>query len=249
MPIEATHETPSIPLLRTASLVAGLAILVMALTVPVAEFYIFPKLIHYDDAAKTFENISANLKLFSTAIFIHFTTVICDIVAGWALYIFLKPVNKNLALLSAWFRIANAAFTITSILNLVHVVAMIKSASIAGNLSQNVMADEVLISVKTFGLQWRVMLVFFGTYMLLLGYLVLKADYIPKLMGVCVVLAGLGYIIEDLKYFFYPGLQTGYIGITFFGELIFMFWLLLWGSRIKMINGHASLPQKNDDRS
>lgn len=89
--------------MRKAALVAGLGVLLMALTVPIVEFYIFPKLIDFRNAAHTTRNIADYTMLFSAAIFIHFITVICDVVVAWALYLFFKPVNKNLSLLTAWY--------------------------------------------------------------------------------------------------------------------------------------------------
>lgn len=79
--------------LRRAALIAGLSVLIMALTVPVVEFYIFPKLVDYKNPTETANNIMNNKSLFTAAIFIHFITVICDLVSAWALYIFLKPVH------------------------------------------------------------------------------------------------------------------------------------------------------------
>jgi hypothetical protein len=93
--------------------------------------------------------------------------------------------------------------------------------------------ESVLFYLRSFNLQWRLMLVFFGIYMNLLGFLVLKAKYIPRIMGIFLIVAGLGYIIDDLKYFFYPKVDTGMLWITYLGELVFMFWLLFKGSRIK----------------
>ena len=227
---------PEIQSLRKAAFIAGFAVLIMALTVPLVEFYIFPTLIDYKSGEQTTNNIVSHLALFSTAIFIHFTTVICDVVAAWALYIFLKPVNKNLALLTAWLRIVNAAFTITALFNLIQVLTLIKAKDNFTFIQSNQVYDYVLFYLKAFNLQWRFMLVFFGIYMNLLGYLVLKSEYIPKIIGLLLIVAGLGYVIDDLKYFFYPTFDTGFLWLTYFGELVFMFWLIINGSRIKKLN-------------
>ena len=91
--------------LNKAALIAGLGVLLMALTVPIVEFYIFPKLINYENGQATVTNIVNNRRLFSTAIFIHFVTIICDLTIAWALYVFLKPVHQYFALLVALFRL------------------------------------------------------------------------------------------------------------------------------------------------
>lgn len=213
-----------------AALIAGLAVLIMVFTVPVAEFYIFPKLIDYSDSQKTVVNILQNQRLFSTAIFIHFTTVICDIVSGWALYIFFRPVNRDLAQLSFLLRVVNAGYTIAALANLVQVVGILNGYD---GTPSTMLNDSVLTRLESFNLQWRFMLVFFGTYMLMIGWLAIRCEYVPKLIALLLFISGIGYLIDNLKYFFYPEVDTGYLWFTYFGELIFMFWLLVKGSRLK----------------
>ena len=219
--------------MRKAALIAGLGVLIMALTVPVVEFYIFPKLIDYKNATQTTNNIANNRTLFSTAIFVHFITIICDVTVAWALYIFLKPVSKNLALLTAWFRLVYTAFNIVALLNLIQILSLLKISEHFNKVGQGEVSDYVLFYMKSFDLEWRFGLVFFGIYLCLLGYLVFRSEYIPKIIGVFLVVAGLGYLIDDLKYFFYPNFDTGFLWFTFFGELIFMVWLLVKGVNVQ----------------
>jgi hypothetical protein len=219
--------------LRKAALIAGVGVLIMALTVPWVEFYIFPKLIDHENAAQTVQNISSNPRLFSLAIFIHFLTVICDLVVTWALYIFLTPANKDLALLSAWFRIAYTAFNVTALLNLVKGLVLIRGAEAGNTIEPDQLGGQVSFLLNSFNLQWRLGLTFFGVYLCLLGYLVFRAKYIPGVIGILLIVAGLGYMVDDLKFFFYPDVDTGFLWFTYFGELIFMFWLLIKGSRIR----------------
>lgn len=218
---------------RRAAIIAGVAILLMALTVPVVEFYIFPKLINYSDSRQTVQNILTNQRLFSTAIFIHFLTVVSDIVSGWALYIFFRRVDRDLAQLSFLVRIVNAAFTIVALANLVQILALLKGLDAPPTTDFN---ENVLVRLEFFNLQWRFMLVFFGLYMLMVGWLSIKSDYVPTLIGSLILVTGLGYIVDNLKYFFYPQIDTGYLWFTYFGEIIFMFWLLFKGSRLKTID-------------
>jgi hypothetical protein len=226
--------TLDLPSLRKAALTAGLAILIMALTVPLVEFYIFPKLVDYKNAEKTFNNISQNSKLFSASIFIHFITIICDTVIAWALYIFLKPVNKNLSLLAAWFRLVYTGFNIAALLNLVQISSIVSPIQSVPMIPTSQIHDFVLMNINSFNHQWRFGLVFFGIYLLLLGYLVYKAPYVPRIVGAFLILAGLGYLVDQLKVYFYPTLNTLWLWFTYFGELIFMLWLLIKGSRLQI---------------
>jgi Domain of unknown function (DUF4386) len=77
--------------------------------------------------------------------------------------------------------------------------------------------------------------VFFGVHIGLLGYLVYRSGYIPKILGLLLVIAGagVGNSVQALSPYLYPNADLGFIMITFFGELIFMLWLLVGGWRIK----------------
>lgn len=226
--ITLTDQSPS-P--KTAALIAGFTILFLALTVPVAEFYIFPKLVDYKNATQTAENITRNTSLFTVGIFIHFLSVLCDIIVAWALYVFLKPVHRNMALLAAWLRIVYAAFNVGALLNLVHVLVLVRMQQSLAATSPQI--DQLMLSyVRAFDMEWKFGLTFFGVCMGSLGWLVLKATYIPKTMGIALFVACVGYVIEGLRYFFLPHVNADFLFITFLGELVFMAWLLIKGWKV-----------------
>jgi len=221
--------------LGKAALIAGLSLFVMVLTTPFAEFSIFPKLIDSENAMKTAENIINNKHLFSVAIFLILLTLIADIVASWALYIFLKPVNKSLSLLTAWFRLMYTAMYFIALYNLLEVLSIIKSTEYLNNTGIGQINDSILIQINTFRVEGSFGLIIFGIYLILLGYLVYKASYIPKIFGIILFIAGLSWIIDKLSSFLFPEINTQFLFILTMGELIFMFWLLIKGSRIKKI--------------
>lgn len=65
--------------------------------------------------------------------------------------------------------------------------------------------------------------------------MVLKARYIPKIMGWLLIIAGIGYVVGHLKVFLYPNLDTSFSMFTALGELVFILWLLIKGSRTKEV--------------
>jgi len=77
----------------------------------------------------------------------------------------------------------------------------------------------------------------FRAQLFLVGYLVYRSGYIPKIIGALVAIAGLGYVISYLSPFLYPNAYLGFIMVTFFGELIFMLWLLVQGGADQRTNG------------
>ena len=68
--------------------------------------------------------------------------------------------------------------------------------------------------------------------MLLLGGLALRAPYIPWPVGVLLLTTGAGYLVTSLKPFLFPNAPTGFISFTFYGELVFLLWLLVRGPRL-----------------
>ena len=72
----------------------------------------------------------------------------------------------------------------------------------------------------------------FGIHLGLLGYLVYRSGYIPRVLGILLVIAGLGYVVYNLGPYLYPNVDVGLVFITFFGESIFMVWLLVRGWKI-----------------
>lgn len=220
--------------IQRAGLISGMGIFIMVLTVPVAEFVIFPKLIDYSNAETTFNNIQENRGLFTTGLFLHLITLICDVVVAWSLYIFLKPADKPLSMLTASFRVVFALVTLAALLNLVSVLNLTSNQEYLTAFDTKIYA-EVLLTLKNFQLQWGFAFSFFGSYLILLGILVYKADYIPKLFGILLIIAGAGYLVGTLKTFFFPSVNLDYVMITFFGELVFMLWLLIKGWRVNIV--------------
>lgn len=88
--------------LRQAAIVAGGAIIIMALAAGFAVSFVFESVIVPGDATATANNIKASEMLFRIGIFSWLIIFICDVLAAWGLYVFLKPVNKSLSLLTAW---------------------------------------------------------------------------------------------------------------------------------------------------
>jgi len=216
--------------LSKAALIAGLGLLVMVLTVPFAEFYIFPKLVS-DDIVETTNNITNNRLLFITSIFLHFITLICDIIVAWALYIFLKPVSQQFSLLTAWFRLIYTSVYLIALVNLIKILSLIGSSNFVSETQLN---ENVNFYLNSFKLEWSFGLIIFAIYLILLGFLVFQSFYIPKVFGVLIFIAGLGYLVHTLGTFLTPNTNLDFLFITFFGELVFMFWLLIKGRKIKL---------------
>jgi len=83
-----------------------------------------------------------------------------------------------------------------------------------------------------FHYEWSLSILIFAIHVALLGYLVARSGYIPRIMGVLLMVAGVGYVINYLRPYLYPDLDLGFLFVAFFGEFIFAVWLLVRGRKI-----------------
>lgn len=223
----------------SAAIIAGLSLLIMVVAAPFAELYVFPKLIVRDNWEETTKNIFANPSLFRTGTIGYLITFICDLVVTWALYVLLKPVSTSLALLTAWFRLVYTVIALIAFANLVTILKLLNATDTAAAFEPDKLYSQVQFSITAFKNGWYFGILFFGIHLGLLGFLVFKSGYIPKLLGVLLIISGLGYLANGLKPFLFPHTNIDFAVYTFYGELIFMLWLLLRGYRIKELNTAA----------
>jgi len=101
---------------------------------------------------------------------------------------------------------------------------------------------QVMLKLSTFNNTWLIGLVFFSIHLYFLGYLVFKSEYIPRILGVLLIVASLGYMIDCLanllisNYADYAEIFSLIVIIPgVIGELSFTFWLLIRANKIPEI--------------
>ncbi|MFN0275320.1 MAG: DUF4386 domain-containing protein [Chitinophagales bacterium] len=222
--------------LSSAAIIAGISLLIMVVAAPFAELYVFPKLIVSDNWEETTKNMIANDSLFRIGTLGYLITFICDLLVTWALYILLKPVSMSLSLLTAWCRLVYTVIALIAFTNLVTILKLLNNPENISALEPEKLYSQVQFSITAFKNGWYFGILFFALHLGLLGFLVFKANYIPKLLGVLLIISGLGYLANGVKPFLFPNVNIDFAVYTFYGELIFMLWLLIRGYRIKELN-------------
>jgi hypothetical protein len=220
--------------LRQAALVAAFTSFAPLLMggVPFAEFYVFARLIVPGNTAETVQNILSNRELFLVGVFAHLITFVADVILAWAFYVLLVPVHRALSLLTAWFRLVYTAVALGALMHLVTAFRLLTDGAYGDEFGAAQLHAQVEVLIRSFKYEWSLSIVIFGIHVVLLGYLVARSGYIPRILGVLLVMAGLGYVLAYLRPYLYPDLNLGFLFVTFFGELIFALWLLIRGWRI-----------------
>ena len=221
---------------RKAAIVAGFGLLIMTIFYVFADFFVFQNLIVPGDATSTAINIMASEILFRIGICCLLIVLICDVVVAWALYIFLKQVNKSLSLLTAWLRLVYAAILGIALFNLVIVLILLSGANYLAVFEADQLHAQVLLFLNAFYDVWAIGLIVFGFHIFILGYLVFKSNYIPRVLGVLLIVAGLSYLIDYFGKLLFPNFDVPISLVLGWGELIFMFWLLFKGGKIREVD-------------
>ena len=229
--------------LRQAARIAGFGLLIMFIPAMFAYGFVILSLVVPGDAAETADNIMASEMLFRTGIFSFLIVIVLDVLVALGFYVYLKPVNKSLSLLAAWFRLLYTALFAIALLHLVTVLRLLIDADNLTVFGTDQLYAQVMLSLNAFNDGWAIGYVcFFSLHLLLIGYLVYKSGYIPRILGVLLIIGGFGYLIENVAILLLPNYEA-YEAVfslvipllTIPGEVLFAFWLLIKGAKIPEI--------------
>jgi hypothetical protein len=93
---------------------------------------------------------------------------------------------------------------------------------------------EALLKIESFQDIWLISLLLFGLHLVLIGYLTYRSGYAPRVLGVLLVIAGLGYLVDSLGGTFSKSYAINISAVTFIGEALLMVWLLVKGRHLTL---------------
>lgn len=223
---------------RKAALAAGIAIIAMTIAATLANDITIGKLVVERNATETLKNILASKTTFNAGILCWLIILVSDVVAAWGLYIFLKPVNRNQSLIAAWFRLIYAAMLAAAIFNLVYVHILIHQAVPSAADVTVQLSRDVMFYLDAFDTTFSFSLIVFGIHILLVGILALKSGYVPKVFGIILIIAFVGYVLINLSNLLFPEYKDAMKIVEWIflfpmlGEVALGIWLLIKGIKI-----------------
>ena len=156
-----------------AAMVVGIAFITSIIIVTIVDDFLLANFVVPGDTAALASDIKANGRLFDFAVVGYLLVLALAAIIGLALYVVLKPSNKNLALLTAVLRLL---YVFTLIIGLLCLVVEIIDV-------------YAYASIKLLGY------IFFALHIFVLGDVVFKSEYIPKSLGILLVVASFTYIV------------------------------------------------------
>lgn len=216
---------------------AGILYLVITVAAIFAHFVVPDALIVPGDAAATAQNITESEAMFRFgAIGSELVILLSEVFLSVILYLLLKPVNKTLSLLAALFRLIMTTIHGLNLLNYFFVILLLNGNFITVFGPEQVQALITLfLDAHSYG--FIIGIAFLVPHVLILGYLIFKSGYFPKVLGILFLLAGLGYLIDTAGQLLFTGYYEstpGVIAATIaIAEIAFPVWLLIKGVRIE----------------
>ncbi|MDQ6889681.1 MAG: DUF4386 domain-containing protein [Bacteroidota bacterium] len=214
----------------------GLLYLLLILAGMFAEIFVRGKLIVAGDAIATANNIMASQFLWRMGIVADLVMHLCDVPIMLIIYILLRPVNKNLALLALLFNLVQTAVLVSNKLNLIAALFPLGNADYLKAFEPNQLYTQVYLSLKLHEYGFGVGLIFFDFTCLVNGYLIFRSVYLPRIIGCLLQIAGLCYLINSFSLLLAPKFAgmifPAIMAPSFIAELSFCLWLIVKGVNV-----------------
>ena len=185
------------------------------------------------NAVATVSNIMAHTLLFRLSVLSALITPIVTVLVALFLYKLFKSVNKNQAVLMVIFALAALPIAMLSELNHFAVLLLLNGTEYLKVFSVDQLYSQVMFFLDLGHYGAFIATIFWGLWLLPMGYLVFKSGFLPRIIGVLLIIAGFGYIIDSAALFLLPDLNIDISQFTFYGELLMLLWLLIKGVNVE----------------
>ena len=214
---------------------AGLIYLLYAVVSIFADVGVRSKLIVLGDAATTARNIMASAWQFRIGFVVDLVGALLFLLTAWALYVLLKPVNEYLALLFLLLNLVGVAIWCVSDLFLITSQLLLSGADYLKVFQADQLQALAMLFLNLYKNGFSgIAQIFFGAWLFPLGYLVFKSGFLPKILGIMLMVECFVWLLFPIQFFLFPGnLVLTYLSsaVGFIGEFSLMLWLLIKGAK------------------
>jgi hypothetical protein len=222
---------------------AGLLYLLMSIPGVFTLIYVPGKLIVHGNATATASNIVAYETLFRLGIAAELICQAGFIFVALALYDLLKEVNQRHASLMLGLIVVSIPIAFLNELNAIAALTLMRGADFL-SIFEKAQRDALgMLFLNLHGYGYDVAGIFWGLWLFPLGLLVYRSGFFPRILGVLLMLNCFTYPVNSFTSLLLPryeGIVSRWMTPLSFGELVFMFWLLIMGAKPKPVAGPAS---------
>ncbi len=221
---------------------AGLLYVLISIPGVFSLIYVPGKLIVHGNATATASNIAAHETLFRLGIAANLISQILFMWVALALYDLLKGVNRRQAALMLTLIVLPVPIVLLNELNAIAALILMRGADFL-SIFEKPQRDSLamlFLTLRSYG--FDITAIFWGLWLFPLGVLVYRSGFIPRILGVLLMLNGFTFPVNSFTSLLLPqyeNIVSRWMRPLGFGELLFMFWLLIMGAKPKPLSGPA----------
>jgi hypothetical protein len=186
----------------------------------------------FADASTTVNHIVAHQSLFRAGVVTSLFAQVFFLLAAWYLYVLLRTVNKNMALLFLLLNLGGFAILVYSHINLFSSLTLLSGADYLKVFQPDQLQAQATFFINSFHNGSIIAQIPFGVWLLPLGYLVFKSGFLPKILGILLIVDCFTlllsvfqrFLLPDYEVITYPAWVIGFIA-----EFGLALWLLIKG--------------------
>lgn len=218
---------------RTYARITGALYVVIFFLGPVAFFMGRTSVVVPGDPAATIDNLMASEAMFRLGMVAETAIVLIEIVVSAILYVLLRPVSRPLSLASALARFAQSVVQAVNLFTAAPALLLLGGAGYLAAFEAGQLNALALLFMDVNAFMIIIWGLIFGFHLLLLGYLVYRSGFWPRLLGILLIVGGVGYLLQSYGHLLAPQfddiLSTVVLVLSIPTELAFTVWLLWKG--------------------
>jgi hypothetical protein len=232
------HRVEASP--QVLSRIGGLLYLIIIVVGIFGEAFVRDRLIVSGDATATAANIRSMEALWRFHIAAELFLLVCAVALLLILFVLLRPVSRDLALLAAFFNLVSIGIEAAVAMYLLAALFPLGNAEYLKAFAPEQLYAMASLSLKSHSYGFGVSLIFFGCFCLVIGYLIFRSGYLPKAVGVLMQIAGLSYLTNSFALILAPAVANRLFPAillpAFVGEASLCLWLLVKGVNVEKWN-------------
>lgn len=230
---------------RLVARVGGVLYLIIIVLGALGEAVVRGSIVVPGNATATAANLRSMEWLWRLGIAGEIVLLTCAIALALILYVLLRPVSRDLALLAVFFNLVSIAVEGVAAVSLAAALHPVKSAAYVKAFTPQQLDVIAVLSIRSHTAGFGIALIFFGVECVILGYLISRSGYMPRAIGVLMQIAGGCYVINSFALLLSPPLSSRLFPTilipSLIAELSLALWLLVKGVRVDSWDQYVAL--------
>ncbi len=215
---------------QTYARIAGALFLLTLIAGGFGEGYVPSTFIVSGNAGATVASIKASEFTFRLGFASFLIESMCDVALALIFYVLLRPVNRNISLLAAFFGLISAAVFAVAELFCFMAIHISGGADYLKTFSPDQLSSLAMLSLKIYTVGGAVFSAYYGLAWILRSYLMFRSGYFPKFLAVLMLVGGIGFFLRNFLVILTPAYASDvFLMLMFPGGLLLTFWLLIKG--------------------